>query len=300
MNYYSEIKNKLIKNEISKKAREIKNNQSDLTTYFEVGKLLSEAGKHYGDGIIKKYAIKLEKDIGKKYNERTLRKYRQFYTLFNNQKWPSLPADLNWSHYQELLSIRNINEIRYYIDSVTKYKLSFRKLREKIRNKEYQRLDESTKLKLINHEETSISDFIKEPIILNKTKDYDKISEIALKEIILNDLDNFLNQLGSGFTYVGNEYPIKMGNTYNYIDILLFNFLYNAFVVVELKVNKLRKQDIGQIEIYMNYINENVKTISQDKTIGIIVCKENDKYIIKYSTDTRIYTTTYKLKGDII
>lgn len=138
-------------------------------------------------------------------------------------------------------------------------------------------------MKLINHEETDISDFIKEPIILNKNKDYERISEIALKEIILNDLDNFLNQLGIGFTYVGNEYPIKIGNNYNYIDMLLFNYLYNAFVVVELKVNKLRKQDIGQIQIYMNYINENVKSINQDNTIGIIVCKENDKYIIKYS-----------------
>ena len=300
MNYYSEIKDRLIKNEVSKKVREIKNNQSDLTTYYEVGKLLSEAGKHYGEGIIKKYANKLEKDIGRKYNEMTLRKYRQFYILFNIQKWPSLPAELNWSHFQELLSIKNINEVNYYIDSVIKYKLSFRKLREKIRNKEYQRLDESTKLKLINHEETDISDFIKEPIILNKNKNYERISEIALKEIILNDLDNFLNQLGTGFTYVGNEYPIKIGNSYNYIDILLFNYLYNAFVVVELKVNKLRKQDIGQIQIYMNYINENVKSINQDNTIGIIVCKENDKYIIKYSSDTRIYATTYKLKGDVI
>ena len=295
MNYYSEIKDRLIKNEISKKVREIKNNQSDLTTYYEVGKLLNEAGKHYGEGIIKQYAIKLEKDIGKKFNERTLRKYRQFYILFNNQKWPSLPADLSWSHFQELLSIKDNSEINYYIDIVLKYKLSFRKLREKIRNKEYQRLDDKTKLKLINKEKTTISDFIKEPIILNKTKDYDKISELALKKIILNDLDNFLKQLGKGFSYIENEYPIKIGNNYNYIDILLFNYLYNAFVVVELKVNKLKKQDIGQIEIYMNYINENVKRINQDKTIGIIVCRENDKYIIKYSTDARIYTTTYKL-----
>ena len=120
MNYYSEIKDRLIKNEVSKKVREIKNNQSDLTTYYEVGKLLSEAGSHYGEGIIKQYAIKLEKDIGKKYNERTLRKYRQFYIIFNNQKRPQVAANLKiaqvahlltWSHYQELLPIKDINEI---------------------------------------------------------------------------------------------------------------------------------------------------------------------------------------------
>ncbi len=297
MNYYSEIKDKLIKNEISKKAREIKNNQSDLTIYYEVGKLLSEAGKHYCDGIIKKYAVKLEKYIGKKYNERTLRRIKQFYNLINTQKWSQVATELTWSHFTELLPLKDINEINYYIKISINQNLSRNKLREKIRNKEYQRLDESTKLKLINHEETSISDFIKEPIILNKTKDYNRISELALKEIILNDLDNFLKQLGEGFSYIENEYPIKIGNNYNYIDILLFNYLYNAFVVVELKVNKLRKQDIGQIEVYMNYINEKVKRITQDKTIGIIVCKENDKYIIKYSTDARIYATTYEFKG---
>ena len=296
MNYYSEIKDRLIKNEVSKKVREIKNNQSDLTTYYEVGKLLSEAGSHYGEGIIKQYAIKLSFDLGRKYNESTLRRYKNFFILMSSQKQAPLAPVLTWSHYQELLPIKDLNEINYYIEISVSQNLSRNKLREKIRNKEYQRLDEKTKLKLINHDETNISDFIKDPIILNKTKDYERISEIALKEIILNDLDNFLNQLGEGFCYIKNEYPIKIGNNYNYIDILLFNYLYNAFVVVELKVNKLRKQDIGQIEIYMNYINENIKKNDQDKTIGIIVCKENDKYIVKYSSDARIYTTIYEIQ----
>ena len=111
----------------------------------------------------------------------------------------------------------------------------------------------------------------------------------------MNDLDNFLNQLGNGFCYIGNEYKIKIGNIYNYIDILLFNIVFNCYVVVELKINRLKKQDIGQIQVYMNYINEHVKTFNHDKTIGIIVCRYNDKYLIKYSSDTRIHAISYEI-----
>lgn len=295
MNYYNEIKDKLIKNEVSKKVREYYNNRSDLETYYEVGKLLSEAGSHYGEGVIKEYSIKLQSEIGKRYNERTLRRIRQFYNMFSTEKWSPVATKLSWSHYQELLSIKNIDEIRYYIGEAVKYNLSKRQLREKIKNKEYYRLSDETRNKLINNEKLEMTDFIKEPIILNKKREYSKISELALKEIILNDLDNFLMQLGNGFSYIGNEYKIKIGNVYNYIDILLFNIIYNCYVVVELKINKLTKQDIGQIMIYMNYVNEFIKTNNQNNTIGIIVCKEKDKYLIKYSTDKRILATTYEL-----
>ena len=105
-----------------------------------------------------------------------------------------------------------------------------------------------------------ISDYIKDPIILHSRNNYEKISELALKEIIMNDLDNFLRGLGNGFCYIENEYKTKMGKAYNYIDIRLFNCLYSAFIVVELKVNEVRKQDIGQIMIYKNYIDEKRKS----------------------------------------
>ena len=244
MNYYNEIKDKLIKNEVSRKVREYVSNKNDLTTYYEVGKLLSMAGKHYGEGVIKEYSKKLTHDIGKKYSVRTLRVIRQFYVLFYNQKWQPMAAEMTWSHYQELLPLRNVNEIEYYINEVTKYHLSKRALREKIKNKEYERLPDETKQKLINNENLEIIDSIKEPIILHKKKDYDRISEIALKEIIMNDLDNFLKQLGDGFCYIENEYKITIGNSFNYIDLLLFNIDFNCYTVVELKINEIKKQDI--------------------------------------------------------
>ena len=154
--------------------------------------------------------------------------------------------------------------------------MSRNKLREKIRNKEYQRLDYKTKEKIINNIKLDVGDFIKEPIVLKKKKEYEKISESVLKEIIMNDLDNFLKELGDGFCYLSNEYKIRIGDTFNYIDILLFNICFNCYVVVELKINELKKQDIGQIQIYMNYINDTIKKERQSNTIGIIVCQKNN------------------------
>ena len=116
-----------------------------------------------------------------------------------------------------------------------------------------------------------------------------------LKEYILHDMDNFLNQLGYGFAYMANEYKIMIGRKPNYIDILLYNAIYNCYVVVELKVTESKKDHLGQIQVYMNYIDKNVTKINQNKTIGIIVCRKDNKYLIEYSSDVRIRITTYEL-----
>ena len=291
MNYYDEIKNELVNNEIYKRVKDYSKNKHDLSTYYNVGKLLSEAGKSYGDGIIKEYSKRLTNELGKKYDTSYLNKMRKFYGLF--QKMAPLAPQLTWSHYVELISLKNIDEIRYYIDISASQNLSRNELRNRIKSKEYERLDNKTKEKLINKEDTIVSDFIKDPIIVNNSLNYIEISEKVLKELILNDLDNFLKQLGNGFCYIENEYKIKIGNTYNYIDILLFNYQFNCFVVVELKVTELRKEHIGQIEIYMNYIDKNVKRIDMSDTIGLIISKYKNEYIIEYSSDSRIKVTTY-------
>ena len=298
MNYYSEIKNELVNNEIYKRVKDYSKNKHDLSTYYNVGKLLSEAGKSYGDGIIKEYSKRLTNELGKKYDVRTLRRIRQFYLFFKEQKWSPVATELTWSHYCELLSLENIDEIKYYVQIAEANNLSVRELRNRIKSKEYERLDSKTKEKLINKEDTQVSDFIKDPIIVNNSLNYIEISEKVLKELILNDLDNFLKQLGNGFCYIENEYKIKIGNTYNYIDILLFNYQFNCFVVVELKVTELRKEHIGQIEIYMNYIDKNVKRIDMSDTIGLIISKYKNEYIIEYSSDSRIKVTTYLIKED--
>ena len=294
MNYYDEIKNELVNNEIYKRVKDYSKNKHDLSTYYNVGKLLSEAGKSYGDGIIKKYSKRLTNELGKKYSYTYLTRMRQFYLL--GKKVAPLAQQLTWSHYVELISLKNIDEIRYYIDISASQNLSRNELRNRIKSKEYERLDNKTKEKLINKEDTLVSDFIKNPIIINNSLNHIEISERVLKELILNDLDIFLKQLGNGFCYIENEYKIKIGNTYNYIDILLFNYQFNCFVVVELKVTELRKEHIGQIEIYMNYIDKNIRRIGMSNTIGLIISKYKNEYIIEYSSDSRIKVTTYLIK----
>ena len=296
MNYYGEIKEKLLKNEIYEKVKDYSKERNKVLTYFEVGKLLSEAGKEYGNDIIGSYAEKLAIEVGKKYNVRTLRRIRQFYNVFKDEKWSPSATVLTWSHYTELLVLNDINKINYYIDICKKQSLSRNDLRNKIRSKEYERLSEETKNKLVTNEELKLPDLVPDPILIKSELNQEKLSEYALKEAILNNLDNFLTQLGNGFSYIGNEYKMKIGNNYNYIDLLLYNFKYKCFVVIELKVTELKKEHIGQIEVYMNYIDKNVKDISDDKTIGIIICSRNNQFIIEYCSDERIFAREFKIE----
>ena len=300
MNYYNEIKNKLIDNEVYKRVKDYSKNRNDLNTYYEVGKLLNEAqgGENrakYGDRLIKEYSERLYNELGKKYDITTLKRYRQFYLKI--EKGAAMRHQLSWTHYRELLTLDNINELNYYVEITIEQNLSYRQLREKIKTKEYQRLDNNTKLKLINKEKLDIKDNIKNPIVIHNKNNPDKenISEKVLKNLILEDIPSFLKELGTGFSFIENEYKIKIGSTYNYIDLLLFNIKYNCYVVIELKVCKLKKEHIGQIEVYMNYIDKNIKTINQDKTIGIIISRRDNHYYIEYSSDKRILTREYIL-----
>ena len=300
MNYYNEIKNKLIDNEVYKKVKDYSKNRNDLSTYYEVGKLLikaqgGEGRAKYGDNLIKEYYERLFNDTGRKYNITALKRIRQFYLVV--EKGVPLAHQLTWSHYCELLPLKDINEINYYVKITIEQCLSKRQLRERIRNKEYQRLDDKTKLKLINKEEIDIKDNIKNPIIIKNKLDIDKeiVSEKILQRLILEDIPSFLEELGTGYSFIKNEYKIKLGERYNYIDLLLFNIEYNCYVVVELKVTELKKEHIGQIQIYMNYIDNSLRKLTQDKTIGLIICKKDNKYVVEYSSDKRILSREYEL-----
>ena len=297
MNYYNELKKELIKKEISKKARDYANNRNDLNTYYRVGKILTEAGKHYGEGIIKEYSVKLTKDLNQKYSIRTLYNMRLYYEkIFCNEKLQPVAAILTWSHYCELLKLKNEDEIIYYINTSKNKNLSKRELIQKIKSKEYERLPKETKNKLNKVEELNVKDLIPNPIIIRNNNLDNELNEHMIKELILNNLDNLLSQLGYGFSYIGNEYKIKIGDRYNYIDLLLFNIEYNCYVVIELKVTELKKEHIGQIEVYMNYIDNNLKKVTQNKTIGIIICKKDNHFIMEYCSDRRILSREYLLK----
>ena len=293
MNYYNEIKSELLNNEINRKVKNYSINKSDLDAYYNVGRMLSEAGNHYGEGIIKEYSKRLTYELGKGYSKRNLWLMLKFYEL--NEKVQTLSAQLSWSHYCELLSFENTDKIHYYIELVKNNNLSVRQLRERIKSNEYERLPESTKNKSVEQKESDIVDFIKNPILIKNSNKYDIFSEKVLQKLILEDIVSFMKELGTGFSFIDNEFKIKVGDSYNYIDLLLYNIKFKCYVVIELKVIKLNSNHTGQIQNYMNYIDKNVKGIDDNKTVGIIICKQNNQYVIDYCSDDRIIAREYEL-----
>jgi predicted nuclease of restriction endonuclease-like (RecB) superfamily len=207
-----------------------------------------------------------------------------------------LDAQLTISHYRLLFVLKNNDEINYYIDQILQRKLTKRDLIECIKSQEYERLPEGTKNKLINQEQTNIKDFVPSPIVIENNNNVEIMNEKLLHQLILENIFSFISQLGNGYSIVGSEYKIKLGNIYNYIDLLLFNIEFNCYVVIEFKVTELKKEHIGQVEVYMNYIDKNIKKFNHDKTIGIIIVKKNNKFVMEYCSDPRIIAREYIIK----
>jgi predicted nuclease of restriction endonuclease-like (RecB) superfamily len=295
MDYYDEIKNKIIDNETYERVKDYSKERHRVITYYEIGKLLNEAGGKYGANIIKQYSKKLVIEVGTKYNERTLRRMRQLYLLFKKQKWSTVSTKLSWSHYSELLSIKNDDKLSYYLNLSTIQNIGVRELREKIKSKEYERLPDETKNKIIKEEKLEVKDIVPNPILIKNKNNIEIITEKVLHNLILEDIETFMRELGNNFSFIGSEYKIKIGDTYHKIDLLLFNIKYNAYVVVELKVNEFKVEYISQVQKYMNYIDKNIKEISNNNTIGILICKRENKYVIEYCSDERIVVRKYVL-----
>ena len=158
-----------------------------------------------------------------------------------------MPTKLSWSHITELMILSDEDEINYYINLVNDRNISYRKLSELIKDNEYGRIDEKTKNKLKQKENLTVKDFVKSPIIIRNNNNYEFISEKILQKLILEDIESFMKELGNSFCFIGSEYKIRLDNTFNYIDLLLFSIEYNCYVIVELKVTELKKEHIGQI-----------------------------------------------------
>ena len=224
---------------------------------------------------------------------------RMFYIQF--PIWAAVRPELTWTHYRTLLSIKNPNERNYYINTIILNNLSSRELQKEIKNKSFDRLSYADKehIELIsdtNNTTLSIKDMIKDPIILKADKNIDKIDELAIHKHIISLLEDKFLELGTGFTLAGHEYKIHIDNKTYKIDLLFFNYKLNAFVVVEVKTRKIKHTDIGQLQFYVNYVEDNIKDKNHNKTIGLLIVKEKDNYIIKYTTSNDILVTTYDLK----
>ena len=293
INYYNEIKETLVKNEAYKKVKDYSKNKSDLNAYYEVGRLIVEAQggekrAKYGNKLIKDYSERLTIELGKGYTISNLRKMRQFYLKY--KKRSTLSSELTWNHYSELIQIDDNLKRDYYEKITISQNLSVRELRERIKSKEYERIGYKEEL-----EKPEVNTLIKNPIVIKVDNPNIKLSEYALHQTILENMDDFLKELGIGFTYAGSEVKIKIGDRYNYIDFLLFNVKYNCYVVIELKVTEMKAEYIGQVTKYINYVDKNIKEPSNDKTVGVIICKKENKFVLEYCTDHRIFTTTYEL-----
>ena len=295
MNYYKEIKNKLIDDEIYSRVKDYSKEKHTLLTYYEVGKLLLEAGTKYSNDIIGNYSEKLSIEVDKKYNSRTLRRMRQLYQFFEKQKWSPMGTKLSISHIRQLFSLNDSNEINYYANQIEKRNLSKRQLEEIIKNKEYKRLPAETKKKLALDYKIEIKDLVPNPILIRNKNNIEIINEKTLHHLILEEIELFMKGLGSSFSFIGSEYKIKIGYRSHHIDLLLFNIKFNCYVVIELKVTKFKAEYISQVQKYMNYVDKNIKEMSNNKTMGILICKRENKFVIEYCSDDRIAVREYEL-----
>ena len=218
MNYYDQIKGLLISNEVYKKIKDYSKNKSDVETYYNVGKLIIEAQggekrAKYGDGLIKEYSERLIIELNdKKYSYRNLMNMRKFYLLFKDKKVNALRSQLSWSHYRELLSIKNFDEIIYYINLAISNSLGYRELATRIKNNEYERLPIETKNKLILDDKLKVKDLVPNPILIRNKNNTEIVTEKALHNLILEDIESFMKELGNGFCFIGSEYKIKIGD----------------------------------------------------------------------------------------
>ena len=291
--YYILIKNKLIDNEIYERVKDYSKETNRVNTYYEIGEILNNAGSRYGENIINEYSKKLMLDVGQKYNYRTLYRMRKFYSIFSNEKLTPLVSKLSWSHFLLVLSLKNDEEIIYYLNNAIKKSQSKRELQQSIESKEFYRLPEDARNKITANTNLDLKDTIKNPIVIRTDKDV--VNEKVLQRVILEDIPSFLDELGEGFTFIRNEYKIKIGERYNYIDLLLFNYIYNCFVVVELKMKEYKKEYTGQIETYMNYCDKYLKNINNKPTLGIVLVRKDNKLYVEYSSNENIIQREYIL-----
>ena len=219
---------------------------------------------------------------------------KQFYSVFSNEKVSTMWTQLSWSHIRLLFSL-DINCINYYINITREQNISVRELETKIKNKEYDRLPIETKNKIVNNDNLEMNDLVPNPILIKNKNNIEIITERALHNLILEDIESFMKELGNSFCFIGSEYKIKIGDNYHKIDLLLFNIKYNAYVVVELKITEFKVEYISQIQKYMNYIDKNIKEITNNNSIGILICKKENKFVIEYCSDKRIAVREYEL-----
>ena len=299
MNYYDEVNSYVKKVEIGKAIRETNANMELVECYWNVGRLIVEAqgGKEkakYGNELIKTWAEKLTEEYGKGYNYTNLSRFRQFYLAFPIVA--PLGQQLSWTIIRTILPIKDENKRNYYINLCIANNLSKRELEKEIKSNSYERLEyKPDKIDVVvSTKVPAIVNNFKNPILL-ELKDKEIKSESDLEKLIYSQLSYVFLQLGSGFAWIGNQYKVSNESKKYFIDMLLYNVKYNCYVVVEIKCRKLKKEDKGQVEFYMNLVDNYVKEASNNPTIGIIITKDQDKFVANFVRSEKVVPLTYEL-----
>lgn len=282
-----------------------------VRAYWQIGKIINEAQDsnkraEYGKELINELSKKLSTDYGKGFDKSNLSRMRKFYFLFNNVD--ALRQELSWTHYRLIIKVEGEKKRNFYIDECIKCNWSTRQLERQINSFYYERLlstQESNKEEVKNEIDKlepskNINDMVKDPYILEflNLKENKKFLEKDLEQGLIDNLQEFLLELGKGFSFVGRQKRITADGEHFYIDLVFYNYLLKCFVLIDLKLGKLTHQDIGQMDFYVRYYEKEIKGEDDNPTIGIILCSEKNETIVKYSIleeNKQIFASKYML-----
>ena len=294
-NYINEVK-EILKNARQKAYTAI--NSAMVEAYWEIGRRIVEEeqrGKEraeYGKEILQNLSKELTEEFGKGYSYRTLREIRQFYLMFSDfEKWRTVSAKLTWSHFQKVLRVSDEKARIFYLTEAAENMWSVRTLDRNISTLYYNRIVASIDKKTVEDEmkektkKLQVEEFIKNPVVLEFLDLPTNMSytESQLEKALTDDIQKFMMELGKGFAFVERQQHIRTENSDFYIDLVFYNYILKCFVIVELKTGKLTHQDIGQLDMYVRMYDDLKKQENDNPTIGLLLCTDTDRTIIKYS-----------------
>lgn len=281
-----------------------------VNTYWNIGRLIVEdelKGKvraDYGKEILKMISKKLTFEFGKGFDITNLRKMRQFYRLYPKQD--SVSLELNWTHYRHLLKIESEKTRIWYMNEAVKEGWSTRALERQINSHYYERLLSSQNKNPVLSEakektkKLHPTDVLKDPYVLEflQLKNLPQYTETDLESTLIDELQNFLLELGSGFSFVGRQKHFDIDGEHFYIDLVFYNYKLKCFVLIDLKRGKLTHQDVGQMDMYVRLFEESVRGEDDNPTIGLLLCSDKSKAVAKYSVlgeSKQLFASKYKL-----
>jgi predicted nuclease of restriction endonuclease-like (RecB) superfamily len=282
-----------------------------VQTYFELGRRIVEheqEGKdysNYGEYIVDRLSTDLTKEFGKGYSKRNLELIRKFYLTYKIAKSP-ISQSISWTHYLHLMRISNENERKFYEIETEKNNWSVRELERQINTSLYERLSLSKdkigilKLAEKGQQIEKASDLIKDPYVLEflNLSESNAYNETELEEALITKLEHFLLELGKGFTFVGRQVRFTFDEEHFRVDLVFYNRILKCFVLIDLKIGKLKHQDLGQMQMYVNYYDRYVKLDDENKTIGIILCKDKKDTLVEITlpeNNNQIFASKYEL-----